>query len=81
MAEWQLWKKTNTHVEMVNRQTGVIKLMPLASDKQWAYLESLRREMTNRQPLKDRPLAFKAKEQIDKLLAKKKQIESQTKLL
>lgn len=80
-VRWNIYKRTNTHVEMMNMDNGVIRKVALASDKQWKFLESLRAEMTNRPPLKNRPFAHDAKKQIDKLLTKKENIEKQQTLL
>lgn len=69
--------ETKYYVEMMHTGTGAYCKVPLASDNQWGYLESLRSKYTNRAPLKNRPYAHHATKQIQKLLEKKVKLESQ----
>lgn len=77
MTNWRTTKVTNEYREIVNIDTGSIRKIPLASDKQWNYLESLR-EKNTKDPskysrLKNRPTVFGANKAIDKLLKKEQQ--------
>ena len=81
MTRWRTTKITKEYREIVNLDTGSIRKVMLASDKQWDYLESLRLKHS-KQPethtrLKNRPTVFSASKAIDKLLKK----ESQQKLI
>ena len=73
--------ETQYYVEMLHTGTGAYRKVPLASDKQWGYLESLRAKYTKRAPLKHRPFAHHAAKQIDKLLEKQAEVERQQKLI
>lgn len=74
MTRWRTTKVTKEYREIVNVDTGSIRKVMLASDKQWAYLEQLRqRHSKNYKPLKNRPTVFSASKKIDKYLEKEKQ--------
>lgn len=76
MTRWRTTKVTDEYREIVNLDTGAVRKVMLASDKQWAYLESLREKYSkNYKPLKNRPTIFGAKKKIDKYLEKEKQQE------
>ena len=79
-GKWVVGRKYDTYHELIHTGTGSIRKVMLASDKQWGYLESLRAKYTKRQPLKHRPYAHQAAKQIEKLLAKKEEIEKQQQL-
>jgi hypothetical protein len=81
MAKWMVTRRTDEYIETTNLDTGQIKQTRLATDAQWGYLEKLRKELTNREPLKHRPAMHIAKQQIDKLLEKKEKQERQQSLL
>ena len=69
MSYLKLVKITDTYKEMVDVNTGVVRRVPLASDKQWNYLNQLRQN-EGKEPLKNRPAVYAAKKAIDKLLAR-----------
>lgn len=81
MANWRITRRTDKMIEMTDIDTGAMKTIALASDAQWGYLESLRKQYTNRVPLKERPPAHIAAKQITKLLEKKEKLERQQPLL
>lgn len=84
MARWVTNRITDEYREIINRDTGAIRKVPFASQKQWDYLESLRLEFAKNPDthtkLKNRPTTFQASKQIDKLLARKQKRDEQQKL-
>ncbi len=85
MANWRTLKITDVYREIVNTDTGAVRKVYFASEKQIKYLESLRYEMAKDKdkysPLKTKPSTFAAAKAIDKLLAKKQKLEEQRTLL
>lgn len=77
---YRLMKQTDEYRDIVNIDTGQIRRVPMASDKQWAYLNNLRAD-AGKDPIKNRPAMFQAKKAIDKLLAKKSETERQQRLI
>lgn len=69
MGDWRLTRQTDEFRELLNISTGQIKKVKMASDKQWAYLNSLRADV-KKIPIKNRPTVFAASKAIDKLLSK-----------
>ena len=66
---WLTLSSKKEYREIVNLDTGSIRKVMLASDKQWDYLESLRLKHS-KQPethtrLKNRPTVFSASKAID----------------
>lgn len=80
MGQYRVMRQTDEYREIVNIDTGQIRRVPMASDKQWGYLNSLRADV-GKDPIKNRPAMFQAKKAIDKLLAKKAETEQQQKLI
>lgn len=72
MAQWRLYRTFPDHKELINMDTGAIRKVPLASDKQFEYLNSLRSE-AGLEPLKHKPPVYSANKAIDKLLIKTRQ--------
>jgi len=58
-----------TYREIANSETGVVRRISYASDKQWSYLQGLRAKL-GKEPLKNRQVAYQASKAIDKLLKK-----------
>lgn len=82
MAKWMTTRVTDTYRESTNIETGAVRRVPFATDKQWSYLESLRTEIEGKtEPLKNRPTQFAASKSIDRLLLKKQKQEAQQKLI
>lgn len=85
MANWRTQKITDTYREIVNIDTGAVRRINFASDKQMKYLESLRLEMMKDKdkyaPLKAKPSTFQAAKMIDKLLERKSKRDIQGQLL
>lgn len=78
MTQWRTLRVTDEFREIVNLDTGAVRKVPLASDKQWNYLESLRskhKDPSKYTRLKNRPTVFAANKAIDKLLKKERQQE------
>lgn len=77
MTKWATRRVTDEYREIVNLETGVVRKVPFASDKQWNYLETLRLEAAKNKDthtrLKNRPTVFACSKAIDKLLKKKTQ--------
>lgn len=76
MTRWRTTKETNEYREIVNLDTGAVRKVMLASQKQWDFLESLRLKHSKQgkySRLKNRPTVFSAKKKIDKYLEKEKQ--------
>lgn len=80
MGSWRTNRVTDEFRELVNIDTGALRRVPFASDKQFNYLQSLR-EQAGKPPLKNRPAAYAAAKAIDKLLAKKSKDEEQQQLI
>jgi len=78
---WRITRRTDTYIEMTDINSGKMKTIPLATDAQWGYFESLREKWTKRPPLVNRPTVFQAKKGIEKLLAKQEKETRQTSLL
>ena len=76
-ANWKITRRTDTYIEMTDTNSGAMKQIPLASDKQWGYYESLKQQYSNRPPLKHRPTIYACSKGIEKLLAKKEKDERQ----
>lgn len=74
MTRYRITKITDSYREIVNVDTGVVRRVALASDKQFNFLQKLRQE-AGKPLLKNRPAAFQATKAIDKLLSKKQQTE------
>jgi len=78
---WVITRRYADYHEMTNTETGAVRKVALASDAQWSYLETLRKEVAGKtEPLANRPYAHYAKQQIDKLLAKQAKRDAQQKL-
>jgi hypothetical protein len=82
MSYLRLVKVTDEYKEMVDVNTGVVRRIPFASEKQIKYLTYLR-DLEGKPPLKNKPTVFSAKKAIDKLLLKqaKRQAEGEQKSL
>lgn len=76
MPKYSIVRITKEYREIVNLDTGAVRRVMLASDKQFNYLNSLRADI-GKPPLKNRPAAYQAMKAIDKLTEKTRQ----TKLL
>lgn len=77
MTRWRTTRETQEYREIVNLDTGAVRKVMLATDKQWDFLEGLRlkhsKKPENYSRLKNRPTIFSAKKKIDKYLEKEKQ--------
>lgn len=80
MTRYRIVKQTDSFREIVNVDTGAVRRIPMASDKQFSFLQKLR-EQDGKPPLKHRPAAYQATKAIDKLLAKKQKEENQQTLI
>jgi hypothetical protein len=80
MTQYRIVKQTDSFREIVNLDTGAVRKIPMASDKQFSFLQKLRVE-AGKEPLKHRPPAYQASKAIDKLLAKKSKEENQQTLI
>lgn len=79
---WVVTRRYDDYHELTNTDTGAMRNVYLASQKQWDYLENLRREVEGKtERLKNRPYMHIAKKRIDKLLEKKAKKERQQTLL
>ena len=74
MSDWRIVKDTKEFRELVNINTGTIKRNYYCSDKQFDYINSLRSEL-NKEPLKHKPLAYRASSMIEKLKKKTSQLD------
>lgn len=81
MTNWKITRRTDTYIEMTDIDTGKMKKIALASDKQWGYYEHLREKYTNKPPLKHRPTVHACQNGIKRLLDKKEKLERQQTLL
>lgn len=72
MARWAIESLNSTHKTMVNLDTGEIREIPLASEKQIKYLESLRKILASDhyEPLRSRLTSFEASKKIEKAKAR-----------
>jgi len=73
MSDWLTHRITDEYREIVNKETGAIKRVPFASEKQMQYIQSLRADL-GKAPLKSKPPMYAAIKMIDKLVAKKKEL-------
>lgn len=80
MTKWRITKITDSYREIVNLETGAVRKVPLASDKQFTFLQKLRAN-AGKEPLKNRPTVFAANKAIGKLLAKEQKEKQQQTLI
>ena len=79
---WIITRRYDTYHELTNTDTGAMKKVALASDKQWDYLESLRLDVEGKiDRLANRPYAYQASKRINKLVEKKEKRDRQQRLL
>lgn len=79
---WMVTRRYDTYHELTNTDTGAMKKVALATDKQWDYLESLRLDVEGKtERLANRPYAYQASKRIDKLVEKKEKRDRQQSLL
>lgn len=79
MGDWRINKPEvrdgdKVYRELVHIHTGSIRRLPMASDKQWDYLNWLRADL-GKPPIKNRQTMWAAIKAIDKALAKLGEIE------
>lgn len=72
MGTLRFWRDWDGYREMVNTDTGEIKKIKLATEKQMKYLNSLR-DQVGKPPVKGNLMIHQAVKQIDKLVEKTKQ--------
>lgn len=80
MTNWRVTRRTDEYIEMTDIDSGRMKKVALATDKQWGYYESLKSLYSKRPPLKHRPTVFACSRGITKMLEAKQKAEQQQKL-
>lgn len=67
MSNYKLTGGNKDELHYTNLLTGTIKVVKLCSDKQFEYLNSLRKEL-GEEPLKNKPKGYEATAKIDRSL-------------
>lgn len=72
MSNWRIVNSNKDYYELVNVYTGVTKKVVLCSDKQFDYINSMRKQL-NKAPLKSKPKIYEVNKVIERLQARTNQ--------